>query len=425
MSDPVVPAAPTVSQNLADQAALAGQALQVSQVEVKTIVPDAKNLIVPRAPKNVQSAVSAQTQSALAGAKQKAMDAVRAAQAAAPVVVPPVAVDPPPSDGGVPAEFLAAEPPPVPPAVVEPLPPPEVAKDPKAAHTWAQLRHERAEALKAAQAAADLAAAKTAEATTMATTMAALQKERDEIQAHLEKTNLFESPAFKARYEGKINELRGSLVSTFSQVLDPEQVAPLVDKILTAPPKEFGEILGKVPPWAQQQVIATRAAVQQTAADREKAVTDWRTTKVALQEQEAKDSRIKIVTELEAETAKAVETAVKQNNFMLRKTGDPTWDAKVDQLVSVAKTTLSQPRSRQEIVDLVVEGATALATRTELAKVHQENARLRAELAKVGVRPAAAVRPAGAPPAPVAKPESPVKMRDMVRDVMVNRLGAR
>ena len=177
-------------------------------------------------------------------------------------------------------------------------------------------------------------------------------------------------------------------------------------------------MLGKVPQWLQPTILTARATIQRTLADKEKAVADWRSTKVALQEQEAKDSRIKLVTELESETAKAVETAVAQNNYMFKRTGDPKWDAQVDQRVSLAKATLAQARSRQDIVDLVVEGVTAKETREQLAKASAEITKLRSQLSNLGVRPASAVVPAGATPPPSPPAAKPAKMRDFVAETM-------
>ena len=423
MPDPVVP---PVSQTLVDQAVQAGASLRVGEVTVKSITPDATNLIQPRTPRDIRPAPNQAAAAALAVARDRTRAAIKAAMAP-PAAVDAPAGDPPPvdSDGTVVPAVMLEDKTVVPP--VDAPPPPEVDKDPKAAHAWAKLRHDASEAVKAAEAAKAEAAARAADAAKLTESLAALQKERDDYQSKLEKSNLIESPAFKARYEGKINELRTSLLGAFSAVMEPEQAAALTEKAITSTPKEFGELLGKIPAqasWMGQQVMTTRAAVQQLVADREKAVTDWRATKVALADAEARDGRIRLATEIESETAKAVDNAVKSGNFMLTKNGDPKWDARVDELVTLAKTTLAQPRSRQDIIDLVAEGVSAKSTRDELGKVFRENVALKSQLAKLGMRPASTVIPAGGAPVVVQKPAAPVKMRDFVKDTM-GKIGVR
>lgn len=416
MSDPVVPVpptTPTVQIGTVPNGVLPGSVTAgvISAANFTPIVPRDTSARTP--PKNVRSSVDTQT-AASVKALQNSIRSVLAAKDA-PVVETPAAepvVDAPSTD--IPASLLGVEPVVAPAPVAEPTPPPEVAKDAKAAYTWAQLRKEKHDAEVRAVAAVADAEAKAAEAMRQTELAVAMKKERDEIDGQLQKTNLLESPAFKARYDGRIAEQRALLANTFAQVMEAPQVEAIVNQVLHAPVKEFSELLGKVPAWAQQLVLTTRATVQQVSADREKAVSDWRTTRVALAEQESKDQRIKLVTELESETAKAVENAAKLGNYMLAKTGDAAWDAKVAERVTKMKATLAQPRSRQDIVDLVAEGITAAETRTELAKVYQENAALKSQLTKLGMRPASAVSPAGAPPPPPAAAAKPVKMRDFI-----------
>ncbi len=410
MRDPVQ----TPPQSLVDQAAQAGAAARVSQVTVGVITPDSTNLITPRAPRDIRPTTQQKTQQVLQGARDTIRAAIRGENPPPEpvVVVPPVDL---PSSTDIPASLLGSEPPA---PITEPVPPLEVGKDPKAAHAWALARKEASDAKKALEAALAEVNSVKSEATKQAELAVSLKKERDEIEAQLQKTNLLESPAFKARYDGRIAEQRALLTNTFAQVLEPAQVESLVNQVLTSPPKEFGELLGKVPAWAQQLVLTTRATIQQTASEREKAVTEWRTTRVALAEQEARDGHIKLVTELESETAKGVENAVKMGNYMLKQTGDPAWDAKVAERITKAKAVLAQPRSRQDIVDVFVEGVTAAETRAELAKVYQENAALKSQLTRLGARPASAVVPAGTPPPPPPPAAKPAKMRDFVKEAM-------
>jgi hypothetical protein len=144
-----------------------------------------------------------------------------------------------------------------------------------------------------------------------------------------------------------------------------------------------------------------------------------------LAEQSAKDQRIKLATDLERGTATAADNVAKNGNFLLQKNGDPNWDAQVDAIVANAKMTLAQPRSMQDIVDLVMEGASAAKTRDLLVAERQRVKQLEAQLKSVGAPPVSSVRPAPAP-APQAPPPSrtpPNARRPSLIQDTIGRLG--
>jgi hypothetical protein len=306
---------------------------------------------------------------------------------------------------------------------------PPDSRDGQATFTWAKLRSQAkaAEAL-AASASAD-AAAKALEAQKNAELVAKLQAERDEANARLEKTDLLNSPAFHERYEGKINASKQELIAHLSQILEtPEQAAILSDKLLGSSQKEFLDVLNKLPQVFQPMAFSARTTVAKTLQERDAAVADWRSTKAALAEQTAKDQRIKLVTDLERGAAAAMDNGAKNGNFLLQKTGDPAWDGQVDAIVANAKMTLSQPRSQQDIIDLVMEGASAARTRDLLVAERQRVKQLEAQLKGLGTPPASAVRPAPGPaplPPPVARTPANARRPSLIQDTINNVLSGR
>jgi len=317
------------------------------------------------------------------------------------------------------------------PDAVLPASVPEIPETPpdsrdQAGFTWAKLRSQAKAAEAAAAQASAEAASKGIEAQKNAELVARLQVERDEAHAKLEKTDLLNSPAFHERYEGKINASKQELIAHLSQILEtPEQATILTDKLLGSSQKEFIEVLNKLPPVFQPMAFSARTTVVKTLQERDAAVADWRSTKAALAEQTAKDQRIKLVTDLERGATTAVDNVSKNGNFLLQKTGDPAWDSQVDAIVANAKMTLSQPRSQQDIIDLVMEGASAAKTRDMLVAERQRVKQLEAQLKGLGAPPASTVRPAPAP-APQAPPPSrtPPNARrpNLIQDT-IGRLG--
>jgi hypothetical protein len=303
---------------------------------------------------------------------------------------------------------------------------PPGAKDDQATFTWARLRSQAKAAEAAAAQATMEATAKALEAQKNAELVAQLQIERDEANARLEKTDLLNSPSFHERYDGRINAAKQELIANLSQVVEtPEMAASLTDKLLGASQKEFIEVLNKLPQVFQPMAFSARTTVAKTVQEREAAVADWKTTRAALAEQSAKDQRIKLATDLERGTATAADNVAKNGNFLLQKNGDPNWDAQVDAIVANAKMTLAQPRSMQDIVDLVMEGASAAKTRDLLVAERQRVKQLEAQLKSVGAPPVSSVRPAPAP-APQAPPPSrtpPNARRPSLIQDTIGRLG--
>ena len=421
---------------MSTQADIAAAQAGVGGVTVKTIsrgadggAVDPKSLIQPRvvapaaaaapAAATVPDGSAPEPQQASPQALQNAVkNIILNKRAAAPAAVTP------------PAEpvVVAAEPP----ATGE-TPPADVVKEgPKAVFSWAQLRHQAKEAEKFAEAARAEAETAKAEAMKNAEILAQLKTQNEELNDRMEKTDFLNSPTFKQRYQDKIDATRGELAVALAQVLDtPDQAQAVVDKVLMAPsPKAFVEELAKVPAMFQPMALAARAAISKTLSDRDQAVTNWKASRAQLDAEQAKDQRIRLATEIETETARAVEHAVKNDNFLLRKTGDPAWDKAVDERVAAAKQTLAQPRSRQDIIDLVMEGSTAPALRQALASTQAELIQMRTEMARLGAAPASSIRPAAyasPAPAPAAKApkraDQPSQMRNTIQDVLSARLG--
>lgn len=301
--------------------------------------------------------------------------------------------------------------------------------DAKATYTWGQLRKAAKESEAAAAAAKAEAEAKALELQKTSEVLAKLQRERDAAQEQLEKTDLLNSPTFHERYEGKINAATQELIANLSQVLEtPEQASLLADKLLKSSQKEFVEVLNKLPAVFQPLAFSARTTVAKTLQDREAAIKDWKATRAALAEQSAKDQRIKLATDVERGAAMAAENLVKNGNFLLQKTGDPAWDAQADAIVANAKMTLAQPRSQQDIVDLVLEGASAAKTRELLIAERQRVKQLELQLKSLGTPPASTVRPAPAPapvtpPAPRTPPSArrPSLIQDVVSQIVTAR----
>lgn len=322
---------------------------------------------------------------------------------------PPVADSdsPVPEDLGEPAPVSATT---VPPVIPDPPEPVEVSKDPKARHAWAQSRAQ----LKAAQEqAATAIAAEAARAKELADTAAALtelRKSKEALETKLEKIALVESPAFVEKFDGRMRAMQADLQGTISQfVEDPSLAAPLAEKLLKLPVKEFvaetSKLTGSMASVITGAAAAARAGFSQLSKEREEAVVNWKATKQALAEQEAQQGRIRVVEEIDKSADSAFVTAAKGGNFLFQNSAsNADWNAKVEARKAAAKQMLLMARSPQELVALVVEGATAAETRKMYADMVAVNKDLRARLAALGQPAPSRVRPSAPPPPPPPPP---------------------
>ena len=263
--------------------------------------------------------------------------------------------------------------------------PPEVASDPKAAHSWEILKRENKELKSKAARVAELEAQVAAAKAQKPPEIEALAQARQQIQAledRIGQLDLRESSEFKQSYDAPIQ----ALFSQAAHLLvrnghDSGNAVSLVRKFL-APGTTDAEIqaeLAELPGPAQAAVYQAVVGIQDLAAKRQTALTDWQATKAAQTEAQSRTGMLDLSKQIVEDTNAAVETLRGEQNWLFMESeSDQEWNQKVHDRIRAVRAIL-RDSSQQDLVKYVADGVTAphfrklyLAERDRAARLQRE-----------------------------------------------------
>ena len=329
---------------------------------------------------------------------------------AAPVVAPPAT--PMTSLAGLAAAALAAN-------AGEPLPPtgeppadageeipPEAAGSDRSRNAWTRIKRENREL--AAKLAEREAALKTG-STELTEKVTRLTEQLAEYEDKIGRLDLTQSKTFRDKYEAPIAALRNKS----SQVLmrftgrTAEEAASVIKSIESAPMEDVRQMLAEEPAAVQGALLQNLIEAQEYLSVRDRAVEDWRNTKVAGEAGKTKDEEAEIIRQSIASTNDALKKLAAtpedggEGSWIYQdQPENPEWQDQKTKLQSMARTAL---RDRTDIPKLVLEGVAAPVYRKLAEQLYAQVTELqRAVDSRDRVRPRVSGR------APAQRRESPM-----------------
>jgi len=327
-------------------------------------------------------------------------------QQRAPVDSPPL---PPQVDIGVPLDVLGEQPRQ---PVEAPAPDDDHSsemdfKEPKQKNAWAKIKAEKKELQQQLK---DLTSRMESNKPPEMQMVLDLQRKLEEAENKIGQLDITQTHAFKSRFDGQMQDLARQGISALVYTgKDAKEAEVLVTKILDPrhTPDEVQGMLYDLPQVVQGALLNVVVQHGQLRQTRDDAVKNWKDTRAALSQQEARDREIRLAHDVETETAAAIDRAVAAGNWMF-KTGagqdeaTQKWNQGVSERISVVKGTLRTAKP-VELAELVVEGLSArplrglyAEARTRIKKLEDELARIEGRVPRLG----ADSRSARAPAAP-------------------------
>lgn len=297
--------------------------------------------------------------------------------------------------------------------VDEPVPV-SVQHDDKANKAWQKIKQERKELRDKvrAQEAELKRLSETAAPAVEAEEVAKLQNAVKDYEAKLAKYDLAETAAFKERFDKPMGATlqRGvSVLVRFGKTADEAKtlMRQLVESGKT--PEQLSEMIAGEPYQLQGALVNLVAEFDELAKARADALGDWKSTQAALKVQARRDSEIQLMEDVERDASAALQQVVKAGNWMYaRSDQNPEWNEQVDQRIQAVKGILRSGKP-QDIITLVMEGATAMDTRKLAMALNDQVRDLQGRLQKlVQASPRLG---GGAPPPPSAEAGDPARPR--------------
>jgi len=264
------------------------------------------------------------------------------------------------------APTAPAEPPPLP-ADPEPT---EVATDPKAKNAWTKKNQriselERAIRDRDAQLATTMRELEEAKKPDprMSEEVERLRTQVAELEGRLGRTDLEQSPAFRSKYDDRIDDIRGESLKLMRQLVPGRQTevaAQLLARVEQAESlAEAQGLLESEPPAVQGFVLHNLARIREIQQQRDAALQDWKTTKPAVEEsfrRKQEEGRLRTVIE---STSAALEELAKpdgENSWIFSsRPEDRDWGSRQQKLLASARAIL-RDNDAGEIAKMVLEG---------------------------------------------------------------------
>lgn len=360
-----------------------------------------------------------------AAASPTSIPAPASAPVAAPVVTP--AVQPPAPVGmmaGLAEAALAASSgtpvaePQVSAPAEEPVPP-EAAATEKSRNAWTAIRHEN-KTFKAKI--AELESKLKAGDPEVQQKLQSLQEQVAEYEDKIGRLDLTQSKTFKNKYDLPIEQYRARGAQMLARFTEraPDEAKAFIQELEGADPATVREALAGEPPAVQGAVLQALVDLQEAKSVRDRAISDWRTTKEANVVSASKDEEAEMLRQVVQESNQAVSTLAKtpeeggEGSWIFSDQLDnPAWQEQKQKITSMARAAL---RDKIDIPKLVHEGAAAPVYRKLAETLYQENQSLKAALgARDRVRPRAPSRPTGGyTPAPGPGTADPSEFVDSI-----------
>jgi len=283
-----------------------------------------------------------------------------------------------PPELGIPADVLGAKA--VKPDTGGEIPdPPEVSKDPKAAHAWQAVKSENKE-LKA-----KLAEIEAARAEGDPEEVARLREQLSSYEEKLGQYDLTATKEFQQKFEAPTSHLRRRAVQLLQRGGKDEAAAEALVRKITDPGLSFDQVqdlLADEPLAVQGALVNIATELTDLEARKAEAVKNWKETRAALNVKQQRESEIRLAENIEQATQEAWQSAIKEGNFMLAPSQDAEWNKQVEQRVLAAKGIIRNAKPA-ELIKYVLEGITAAPLRQHLQQTYQVAEQRKAELEKV------------------------------------------
>ena len=271
--------------------------------------------------------------------------------------------------------------------------PAEIASNPKANHTFVELRAENKRLKAEAKALADqVLAAKTQATTTPSDEVAQIKAKNEALEARIGQLDLSQSEPFKKTYDTPIAQAMQEGIQMLVRVgQDPTAARDLIIKAARLKGDELNNLMEDLPRAVQPAVLATSTKVSTLASAREQALSKWKESRAAIDVTESRNKAAQLSQNIERDTATAIDRVVKDGNALFDKNakGIPeeargTWQGKVQERIDAVKGILRQAASPQgndtDLVRYIADGVTAPELRTNLAKAVAHIRKLEGEL---------------------------------------------
>lgn len=285
---------------------------------------------------------------------------------------------------------------------------------------WDQLKKKAADA----EAARDAALAKLTEAekrltgvpSDAAAQLAAIQKERDEISARLEQSDLSNHPKFQAYFNGAFARVKENILS----VLPGEagtRLAELVEtNALASNKKEVEEIWSVLGPYEQSQLGALLISGRNLHHEKQTELSragERRKQVQAAEELERKTSAEKLTKEFEG---KILEFA-KADPLLQHRDGDADWNTSVDARLTKARGVLTGDLTPEGAVEAALWAASGPIYRDTVVKQSEVIEKLQAQVQQLtGTHPGTAS--GGGAPVSGGGPKKPLTQDEFVQSLL-------
>ncbi len=329
---------------------------------------------------------------------------------------------PPDVLGGQPTDSVTT-PPPVEEGFGEPEEPAplSVQQDEKANKAWQKLKQERRELrdkVKAQE--AMLAKMSEQQADGAVEEVARLRAAVRDYETKLAKYDLAETQAFKDRFDKPMTSVAQRGVAAAVRFgKSPEEAQELMKKLLTGSktPEDLSDMLASEPYSLQGALVNLAAEFDELSQARSAALKDWEQTQAALKSETKRESAVKLMEDVERDTEAALQQVQKAGNWMYtRSEQSPEWNAQVDQRIKAVKGILRSGKP-QDIITLIMEGATAMDTRALAASLNDQVKDLQARVQGL-VKRSPSFGEGGNPPAQggemPSKPRAPAEFLEEV-----------
>jgi len=309
--------------------------------------------------------------------------------------------------------------------------PPEAQGDTKAAHAWKSVKQERkqlkaenaelAEKISALE--AKLSEAPPQEDTSKSTEeLVALREQVATLEGKLGEYDLSSTSSFKQKFDQPIMQVvkRGASILTRTGV-EAADAQKLMAQI-TDPSKtmdDIQDVIADYPMAVQGALMNVVGEFGELAERRSEALAHWKETKAAMKDHESRETEVKIFQDVEKNTQAALDSLLKEGNWMYAPGDNEDWNKQVNERVQTAKGVL-RSASREDLVKYVLEGVAARPLRQMFESTYKLAEERKAELDKlVGAQPGFRGSPdAGKPKDPAsAKKGTPQQPGDVINSL--------
>lgn len=245
-----------------------------------------------------------------------------------------------------------------------------------------------------------------------------LEKKNAEYEEKIGRLDLTQSEGFQKQFSEPRKMLANKLVKLLTSSNRPaEQANVLAQEILKQGDRdEQLAMIAESPMAVQGAVLNILEDFSEIAENERIAIDNWKLSKAAVAEEQARKSKLAFVHNVMNNTAEAAQALVQEGNFLLAPVeGNAAWNQAIEQRINAAQGIL-QSADDKTLVKMVLDGVTAPYLRQAYLTLHQEFQKLQRDASSL-VRGAGNIAPTGAPavtPPAVPRPATAKAVLDNV-----------